>query len=595
MNGSAKVSFCGWLVFALATAPPAAAQSSGGYFNWPLGRQEETGVVVPGHDLKVLFDYGRLAGGEAHGGVDLIWSTGDNREDGSATIAAPVYAVADGKLVCENRGAAYTNWPGRVIVIEHSLTSGELVYSLYGHLRYPVDTDPFANPGEGDPQKDREDPEALPVFSTESNGSRDPNAPPIYVKRGQQIGTVLPWMRDGVWNLSNSHVHFEIRTTRLAQDQNGNVINCQGKGYAPSDYTPEQLNWLDPVDFIFEHGPSFPFTVLTNSFEPLDVRTLPTDARGYTLHVLLAGSTVLSSGLKREGNGQWWYQVDVENRAPSPPRPKGPPWPLNRKGYVKAFAYWDASPTQTHGSDILATTTSPPWSSPSAKPLVEYLFEDPERLASGYTTNTGTSGRQFDGRVFAEARVVPGSGPGSNWAIELDGATSYVENMNRARRSDAPGFPDVFRGGVAVSAVVRRDSNADEDAILSKWYLEDQWLLTIYASGHGSVIFSVRLEDGTYRSVGYDLPDDEYIGEWSEVAAAYEVVQEEPSGKFGRLQLFWRGRLVAEERVDGSLLSLWPSSGPIHVGDAGPGTSWSRFHGAIDGVRIWRPAVAGKP
>ena len=130
MNHWLKLSLSAALIFGLATAVPAAAQNGNGYFEWPLGRKDERGVVAPGHDLKVLFDYGLTAGGEAHGGVDLIWSTGDNRRDGTATIGAPIYAVADGKLACENRGTAYTMWPGRVIVVEHTLANGDHVYSL---------------------------------------------------------------------------------------------------------------------------------------------------------------------------------------------------------------------------------------------------------------------------------------------------------------------------------------------------------------------------------------------------------------------------------------------------------------------------------
>ena len=260
-----------------------------------------------------------------------------------------------------------------------------------------------------------------------------------------------------------------------------------------------------------------------------------------------------------------------------------------RAGWVKAFAYWDSNPAQTHGSDIFATTVSPAWISPRPSPMVEYLFEDPQRIASGYTTNTGTGGRRFDARVFGEVGVIPGPGADSDWAIELDGATNYLENLHRTKRSTPASFPDVFGGGVAVSAVVRRDSNVGEDAILSKWYAEDQWLLTFYPLEHGRLIFSVRLEDGTYASIEYSLPDDEYLRQWFDVAAVYEMIEEGPNDTFGRLRLFWAGRLVGEKRVDGPLLSLWPSLAPIHVGDAGPGTSWSRFDGGIDDVRIWRP------
>ena len=76
MNSLLRLSFCATFICALATAAPTAAQNRrDNYFQWPMGQNDENGVVVSGHDLKVLFNYGLQSGGETHGGVDLIWST----------------------------------------------------------------------------------------------------------------------------------------------------------------------------------------------------------------------------------------------------------------------------------------------------------------------------------------------------------------------------------------------------------------------------------------------------------------------------------------------------------------------------------------
>ena len=302
------------------------------YVQWPMGR-ESGGVPVPGHNVESFLTFGSRVEHEdkngkkireVHGGIDLLWSTMpgiDPYPQGDATFEAPVYAIADGKLLCENRGlSTYSDWPGRVIVIEHTL-NGRKFYSLYGHLRYPVGGDDRW----GDP--DAEDLRALPPFSTSTTGFRD-GQPPIYVRRGQQIGTVLKW-RDrstGALNPSNNHLHFEIRTT----EKDGVVGDCQGRGYTriagPDDpaereqWLEENYHWLNPVNFVHEHGQRMPLSFLADSHTNLEVFTEPDEDTGGSLGNLPTDGRAWASEREKDGEDNWWYRIsspiDGFGRAP---------------------------------------------------------------------------------------------------------------------------------------------------------------------------------------------------------------------------------------------------------------------------------------
>jgi hypothetical protein len=188
--------------------------------------------------------------------------------------------------------------------------------------------------------------------------------------------------------------------------------------------------------------------------------------------------------------------------------------------------------------------------------------------------NAGSGGRVLDGLVRGDARLAAGSalGPPFGYSLLLDGETGFVEVGSSE-------LLDWFRRGLAIEAHIRRVAKEGEDAIVGKWFGEDQWLLTVYPDGNGLLIFSVRLADGTYASVEHPIPDDGYLGRWVRVGARAEPT--------GWLRLYWEGKLVAQKRLPASLLHLAPSDSPIHVGDAGVGTSWSRFRGQIDELRIW--------
>jgi len=204
--------------------------------------------------------------------------------------------------------------------------------------------------------------------------------------------------------------------------------------------------------------------------------------------------------------------------------------------------------------------------SPPIPPFIYYRFNQGDILGR---TVRNWGPRQLDGTLVGNVSVVPGA---SGSAIQLDGATAHVEVHN----SRALAFPQ----GVEVEAFVWRAANVDEDAVASKWYgAQDQWLLTFYPVGNGLLLFSVRLQDGSYASVEYQIPDPGYLRTWVRVGASYVPGQ--------GLRLFWNGRLVVQRAA--LPVAFASGSQPVHVGDAGPGTAWSRFRGRIDELRIRPP------
>ena len=372
-------------VFVCGLAVPGLAQQRG-YVQWPIGRPWG-GTIVPGHNIESFLTYGTRVQHvdeegetvtEVHGGIDLIWSTmagADQPPDGTATFGAPVYAIADGKLLCENRGLnTYTDWPGRVIVIEHTL-NGETFYSLYGHLRYPTGRDDRWH----DP--DAEDPWALPPFSTTSSGFRD-GEPALYVRRGQQIGTVLKW-RDrftGALDPTNSHLHFEIRTSK----QDGILGNCQGRGYTrtagPTDRTEREewlqqnYHWVNPVNFIFDRGQRLPLKLVTDSHTSLEVRIDADDDVGINLGSLPPAQTVRAFERKKDDAGNWWYRMLAVLRAPDG---RSYPW---LAGWIKAYKSKTAGTERK--SEILASEIPSRPRERSTEISYSYSFNGVSGLAS---------------------------------------------------------------------------------------------------------------------------------------------------------------------------------------------------------------------
>ena len=145
-----------------------------------------------------------------------------------------------------------------------------------------------------------------------------------------------------------------------------------------------------------------------------------------------------------------------------------------------------------------------------------------------------------------------------------------------------------FDRGLTLEASIARYSHTDEDAILSKWYGGDQFLLTIYPGGEwnlGTMIFTVRFADLSYGTVSFDIPPSPWLFGFDRVTATYSSDTEAAV-----LRLYWNGVLKAAKKFHSS--GLAKGSQPIRVGDAN--NDWSRFNGLIDEVRVWDCALPGK-
>lgn len=156
---------------------------------------------------------------EYHLGDDWNGSQGGNGDLGS-----PLYAVADGTVVYVNDLASPAGDPhewGRVLIIEHELPDGELVYSLYAHV------DEFNVP----------------------TACHLASAPGCDVADGQQVAT----LGDGNGHYACdpppacAHLHFEIRKSFEYWDPD--IIPGSGYIESPTDPFVEE-HYYDPTEFI---------------------------------------------------------------------------------------------------------------------------------------------------------------------------------------------------------------------------------------------------------------------------------------------------------------------------------------------------------
>ncbi len=167
-------------------------------FDYPVGDRDVT-QLNDGDGWYNAQDFGT----NNHLGEDWNNESGGNSDCGSA-----VYAIANGQVVAS---ADYGgNW-GNVIIVRHTLPSGNKVESLYGHLN-------------------RRD---------VTNGNN--------IRKGQQIGTIgdgyaadgcsgnSPDSRTGYW----AHVHLEIR-----------YPNSRSWGQSGPGYSTDSTGWTDPSNFI---------------------------------------------------------------------------------------------------------------------------------------------------------------------------------------------------------------------------------------------------------------------------------------------------------------------------------------------------------
>lgn len=154
-------------------------------FAYPIGNTETVTQTRDKDEWYNALDFGQ----QDHLGEDWNKMTGGNTDCGE-----PVYAAGDGTI--KFAVDAGPGW-GNVVIIEHTLSSGEKMESLYGHLSEMLKTS-----GE--------------------------------VKKRERIGSV------GNANRRYScHLHFEMRRN-----------DCTDWGKAGGGYSAERKGWVDPSDFI---------------------------------------------------------------------------------------------------------------------------------------------------------------------------------------------------------------------------------------------------------------------------------------------------------------------------------------------------------
>ncbi len=268
---------CGRLLAAVMAAAASTAASAADppgslALDWPMG-QIVGEQLVPGHNVRVMQNYAHpfpKYNNRLHTALDLSLDNG-------STVNAPVYAAADGVVFC----SVYSNWPGWVVVIEHTQSNGTKLYTQYGHL----------------------------------------NAPSVVtgqiVNRGAQIATVINWPDD----TSNTHLHFEVRN--FGTWSGG---GCQGLGYAPAGSTPDQHGYRDPIVEYFQRRPAYPGQVVANVTQ--SVRATPNRSSGVVVGSVAANTPLVAdAAVPDQGGGkEWWHRVKYSG---------------NQWGYVPA--YWSDS------------------------------------------------------------------------------------------------------------------------------------------------------------------------------------------------------------------------------------------------------------
>jgi hypothetical protein len=204
---------------------------------------------------------------------------------------------------------------------------------------------------------------------------------------------------------------------------------------------------------------------------------------------------------------------------------------------------------------------------PSYLPRIEYLFDDQYDFANKIVRNHYYT--DYNGKINGYAQEAPGV---LGKSLQLNDSNVYVEVSNSQSLN--------FSKGLTLEAHVWRSSNVNEDAVISKWYGSDQFLLTFNREGNGLLRFQIRFPDGTYGNVDYMIPDSYYLNQWVRVTATYNG--------YGQLKLYWKGKQVAEKYYQ--KYGIASGYRPINIGDAG--NDWSRFNGRIDEVRIWPRALS---
>jgi murein DD-endopeptidase MepM/ murein hydrolase activator NlpD len=165
-----------------------------------------------------------------HTGVDLVPRDGKN--------GGTVRATASGQVVKAQKQTGDTGW-GHLIRIRHTLPSGDVWYSQYGHM---LEGSLLVNVGK-------------------------------WVHKGQAIGKV-----GSTGASSGPHLHFEIK--KLNADGCGYIADADCVG-TPSD---DWANYYNPLQFVYEHYVSYwPLSGDWNGNSVDETATYATDFRWFEL------------------------------------------------------------------------------------------------------------------------------------------------------------------------------------------------------------------------------------------------------------------------------------------------------------------------
>lgn len=157
-----------------------------------------------------------------------IYHAGEDwyRQDGGSTAGAEVTAVANGQVLYADPNM---NYPGLVVIIEHTVGSGQKVYSVYAHL----------------------DDSTLEVQAGQ------------VVSRGQRLAEVLYQDYTGRYpeyhpSGDDSHLHYELRDFYNGRDIYPDHSDCNGlipgRGYTypakPDTFPSSDASYANPDTFL---------------------------------------------------------------------------------------------------------------------------------------------------------------------------------------------------------------------------------------------------------------------------------------------------------------------------------------------------------
>jgi hypothetical protein len=352
-------------------------------------------------------------------------------EDWFRAAGTSVYAVANGRVIY----AQYANYPGAVVIIEHSLGNGwinpwggTLIYSMYGHLSTS----------------------GLVAQGTD-------------VVRGQRIGQILD-------QGSNSHVHFEMRR----YGDMSSILICPatgksswpGPGYTDAGVNPDNYGYTNPSAWIDGHRRGG--GTCAGGTPQL---TGPSD--GYATNVNQSVTFTWSnvSGCSRyhfeswNTSGSGSYKTDVAGTSLSFAPSNAGLWKWQVAVIKSDGTYGPNPPTRDLNVTSGGSGGSCSGSSPGAEQI--YLYQDNH---SGQCVAKGTGDYHNGGEIGLSG--ISSVKVGSNVVAMLCGAENFGAPCS-AFLTDAPGFDGrVIQNDQVFSVRVQSRASNYETQDPSRWFAE---------------------------------------------------------------------------------------------------------------------------